>query len=98
MAGWAIDLGAPSGTGIREWIDVYSAAVGGSGMGTHVRRGERRPAPAGRGRYYGPQFTNSGYGVSVSGLAPGTYTLNVYAFSTVSGTWSVAITYNVTVQ
>jgi hypothetical protein len=41
------------------------------------------------GAYCGPPFTNSGYSVMVSGLAPGTYTLNVYALSTVSGQWSL---------
>ena len=37
------------------------------------------------GAFYGTRFTNSGYGLTASGLAPGYYQINVYAHSTVSG-------------
>ena len=49
------------------------------------------------GAFYGTRFTNSGYGLTASGLAPGYYQINVYAHSTVSGLWPVQ-TFFVTVQ
>jgi hypothetical protein len=70
-------------------MDVYALPSGGSGMGTYVGGTAPNGSRPDVGAYYGPQFTNSGYGLVVSGLAPGTYTLHVYAFSTVSGTWSM---------
>jgi hypothetical protein len=88
VAGWAIDTGAPSGSGM-QWVDVYALPSGGSGMGTHVGGAAPTGSRPDVGAYYGAPFTNSGYSVSVSGLAPGTYTLNVFALSTVSGQWSL---------
>ncbi len=88
IAGWAIDTGAPSGTGI-QYLHIYARPTGTSGQGTFLgfaTYGGSRPDV---GAYYGAQFTNSGYGFSVSGLSPGVYDLGVWALSTVSGQWSV---------
>ena len=45
----------------------------------------------------GAQFTNSGYNVTVSGLAPGQYQIAVYAHSTVTGTFNQSRVVSVTI-
>jgi hypothetical protein len=47
---------------------------------------------------YGDRFLNSGYGMTVQGLAPGTYDLAVFAYSTVTGGFVPANTVRVTVR
>ncbi len=78
MSGWAIDENAPSGPGV-DLIHIYATPSGGSasfvGAGTY---GDPRSYIA---DYFGPQFLNSGWIANVA-LAPGTYTLTVYARST----------------
>jgi hypothetical protein len=85
IAGWAIDRGAPNGTGV-DTIHVWAYPVGGSpfflGVGTY---GSARPDVGG---VFGARFTNSGYGLNVSGLGAGTYDLAVYGRSTVTGTFN----------
>ena len=50
------------------------------------------------GAYYGSRFTPSGYGLSVSGLSPGTYQLVVFGHSTVTDAFTNVRTVTVTVQ
>jgi hypothetical protein len=88
VAGWAIDLGAPSGTGV-DAVHVYAVANGGAGAQTLLGAATYGTARGDVGAAYGSPFTNSGYGLSVTGLAPGSYQINVYAHSTVSGQWTV---------
>jgi hypothetical protein len=88
VAGWAIDLGAPSGSGV-DAVHVHAISNGGAGTWTFLGAATYGGARPDVGGYYGAPFTNSGYGLTASGLAPGTYQLNVYAHSTVSGLWSV---------
>lgn len=92
VSGWAIDRGAPSGTGV-DAVHVYASANGGAGsqvmLGAATYGGSRGDV----GAAYGPQFTSSGYSISVSGLAPGYYRLNVYAHSTVSNIWTMQALY-----
>lgn len=95
MGGWAIDLGAPSGTGV-DAVAVWAIPQGGGAnifLG-YASLGLERP---GIGALYGPRFTFSGYGLWVTGGLPaGNYTLVVFARSTVTGTYNnsraVAIT------
>ena len=47
---------------------------------------------------YGDRFLNSGYGMMVQGLSPGTYDLAVFAYSTVTGGFVPAKTVRVTVR
>jgi hypothetical protein len=96
LAGWAIDLGAPSGTGI-QYLHIYALLSGGSGQGTFLGFATYNLPRPDVGAYYGAQFTNSGYSFTVSGLAPGMYQFGVWALSAVSGQWSVQ-TRTVTVQ
>jgi len=90
IKGWAIDTGATAGPGV-DVIHVYAMLVGGStpiflGVGTY---GTPRPDIAGM---FGAQFANSGYQLNAGGLSPGTYTIAVFARSTVSGQFSGAAT------
>ncbi len=44
--------------------------------------------------YFGhAKFTNSGYSLTASGLAPGYYQLRVYLLSEVSGQWTYQVVY-----
>jgi hypothetical protein len=88
LGGWAIDRGAPSGTGI-DAVDIHAIANGGSGAWTFLGRATYGAARTDVGAAYGSQFTNSGWGLTASGLAPGAYQINVYEHSTVSGQWTV---------
>jgi hypothetical protein len=88
IGGWAIDLGAPSGTGI-DAIHIYAYPNPGSGAapvfvgvaGYGGARGDIASA-------YGARFQNSGFGLGVSNLAPGLYQLVAFAHSTVTGTFN----------
>jgi uncharacterized repeat protein (TIGR03803 family) len=83
--GWAIDRGAPRGAGV-DAIHVYAFAAGGGSTFLGVAStGLPRPDV---GTAFGAQFTNSGFSLSTSAsLAPGNYTLVVYARSVVSESW-----------
>jgi hypothetical protein len=96
IGGWAADFAAGVGTGISD-IHVWGfPTAGGSpvmfGAATY---GAARPDV---GSIFGAQFTNSGYGLSVNGVAPGTYVVNVYGRSTVTGTFSVVRSVTLTLE
>ncbi len=94
LIGWAIDLGAPAGTGV-DAVHVYAYPPTGSpqflGAATY---GLPRSDVAGA---FGAQFANAGYSLSISTLGSGTYTIAVFARSTVTGTFNQAQTVVVTV-
>jgi YD repeat-containing protein len=96
VGGWAIDPGAPIGTGI-DAVHVYAVANSGAGDRTLIGAAANTGSRPDVGGYYGGQFTNSGYTYSASGFAPGVYRIEVYAHSTVSGNWTV-VSRLVTVQ
>lgn len=84
--GWAVDLDAPTGTGV-DAIHVWAFPLNG-GPAIFVDAaaiGVWRPDV---GSVFGAEFTHAGYHFLVTGLAPGVYDLGVYAHSTVSGTFS----------
>jgi hypothetical protein len=88
LAGWAIDRDATSGSGV-DTLHVWAfPADGGAAqfVGAVTTGGVRGDV----GAAYGSQFANSGYNVTVSGLAPGHYQIAVYAHSTVTGTFNQA--------
>jgi hypothetical protein len=97
LAGWAIDTGSTSGTGI-DAIHVWALKVGQQSpqwVGAAAYGGARADV----GTAFGSsRFAPSGYGLVVSGLAPGTYDLTVYAHSTVAGVFNAASTVRVVVQ
>ena len=78
IRGYAVDLGASTGTGVNG-IRVYAVK---NDVWTHLgdvtNYGLSSDAAAGT---YGERYRNSGYSLEASGLAPGTYTIWAYAVS-----------------
>jgi hypothetical protein len=95
VAGWAIDRGSGSGTGV-DAIHVWAFPLSGGGpifLGAASYGGTRPDV----GGIFGSRFTNSGFGLMAAGLNPGTYDVVVYARSTVTGTFNNARVVRVTV-
>lgn len=95
LAGWALDAGAASGTGV-DAVHVWAYPNPGSGapavfLGAATYGGVRSDV----GAAFGTQFTSSAYRLTVAGLALGTYQLVVYARSTVTGSFNNAMTLTV---
>jgi hypothetical protein len=96
VAGWAADLDEYATTGI-EAIHVWAYPVTGQAplfVGT-ATLGGARPDVA---DVYGDRFRKSGYGITVAGLAPGTYDLALFAWSSVKQGFIPAKTVRVTVR
>jgi hypothetical protein len=97
VAGWAVDLAAPSGTGVNA-IHVWAfpttpgAAPIFAGAAT---LGYARPDVA---AIFGPQFLNSGFGLVITTLPSGQYDLAVMMQSAVTGTFNAVRVVRVTVQ
>jgi hypothetical protein len=94
VAGWAVDLGASSGSGVdtvHVWAQNVATAewiwLGAAGMGVS------RPDVGG---LYGAQFSASGFALLAT-LPPGSFDVNVFAHSVVSGTFNNVQTKRVTV-
>ncbi len=83
VAGWAVDTGSGSGTGVST-VHVWAFPTSGAAA-TFVgaaNLGVSRPDVA---AYFGrADFANAGFGIS-GALLPGTYDLKIYALSTVLG-------------
>jgi hypothetical protein len=96
VSGWAADLGAASLTGVDGVVIWAFPTNGGSPIfAGWASYGWSRPDV---GAAFGAQFTNSGYGLTVSNLPPGGYVLEVSAHSTVNNSWNtpVVVIVNVT--
>jgi hypothetical protein len=96
LSGWAIDRAATSGSGVTA-IHVYAFPAGG-GAPTFVGVGNYGAARGDLAGYFGAQFVNSGYSLSVSTLPPGAYDFYVFAQSAVTGTFNQAVIVPLTVQ
>ncbi len=99
VAGWAADLDSPDGTGV-DGLHVWAYPVGASGNAQPIfvdvaAYGGARPDVA---AVYGDRFLHSGYGVSVNNLAPGTYDLALFAWSTVKHDFLPAKVVRVTIR
>jgi hypothetical protein len=103
LAGWAADLDSGVDTGI-DTLHVWAYPVNDAGragqaadpvfIGQASYGGDRPDVAA----VYGEQFRKSGYGLRVEGLAPGTYDLAVFAWSTAKHGWLPAKVVRVTVR
>jgi hypothetical protein len=96
LAGWAADLAADGDSGV-DTVHVWAYPATGDDpiwIGAATYGGARPDVAA----IYGDRFLNSGYGMMVQGLAPGTYDLAVFAYSTVTGGFVPAKTVRVTVR
>jgi hypothetical protein len=85
VAGWAADVDSQAGTGV-DAVHVWAYPRDGCDLalcepvflGAAASGGERPDVAA----LYGSRFEKSGYGIAVEGLAPGTYDIAVFAYST----------------
>jgi hypothetical protein len=97
VAGWAIDSDDEVGTGV-DTLHVWAYPVTNPGapqfVGVAAYGGERPDV----GTIFGERFTPSGYGSIVDGLAPGTYDLAVFAWSTAQRGFVPAKVVRVTVR
>ena len=84
LAGWAVDISAPTGTGVTS-VQAYAYPVAGGApifLGTAAYGGARPDV----GGLFGSRFTNSGYSLTVANLTPGaSYHLGVFVKSSVTG-------------
>jgi hypothetical protein len=85
VAGWAADLAAASGAGV-DAVHVWAVPSAGSPLflGSATYGGPRPDV----GAAFGSQFTNTAFGLTVASLPIGTYTITVYAHSTITGTFN----------
>ena len=96
ISGWAIDLGAATGTGVSS-VQAYAYPASGSPifLGTASYGGARPDV----GAIYGARFTNSGYSLQVGNLTPGaSYQISVFAKSTVTNAFAGSRSINVSVS
>jgi hypothetical protein len=95
IGGWAIDLGAASGSGV-DVVHAYAYHADGPPvfLGAPAYGGLRSDVAAA----FGSRFASSGFGMTAAGLVPGRYTIVVYGRSTVTGNFDVAQTVVVTIE
>ncbi len=96
VAGWAADLDSAVDTGV-DAVHVWAYPASGEDpvwIGAAAYGGARPDVAT----VYGNRYLNSGYGMTVEGLAPGTYDLAVFAYSTVTGRFGPARLVRVTVR
>lgn len=100
VAGWAADFDSPSGTGIST-IHVWAYPVDASGLrgaplfvGVAAYGGDRPDVAA----IYGDRFRNTGYGIDITDLPPGTYDVALFPWSTVRGGFAAATIVRVEVK
>jgi glucose/arabinose dehydrogenase len=98
IGGWAADMRSQSGPGAGV-VHVWAYPNPGSGTPPvflgEASVGAERPDV---GAAFGAQFTNSGYNLIVGPLAPGTYDVVVFMYSTVTGTFAMNRVVRVTVN
>lgn len=85
VSGWALDPSAIAGTGVSE-VHVYLFQNGVAIRGEVATYGTSRPDVA---NWLGSQFLNSGYAVSMQGVAAGSYQLVVFGRLTSTGAFSL---------
>jgi BACON domain-containing protein/all-beta uncharacterized protein len=99
LAGWAADLDSTVDVGVdtvHVWAYPLDAGRGGDPVFVGVAEyGGTRPDVA---AIYGARFDHTGYGLRLDGLAPGTYVVAVFAYSTVKNGFIPAKTVRVTVR
>jgi hypothetical protein len=85
VAGWAADLDSADGTGVQMiHVWAYPRDGGAPVFVADAAYGGTRPDVA---AVFGDRFRDSGFGVRVQGLAPGSYDLALFAWSTARHAW-----------
>ena len=95
VAGWAADLDSQVDGGV-DTVHVWAYPVDGSDpifIGPAAFGGKRPDVAA----IYGERFGESGYGIRLDALPPGTYNIAVFAYSTVAGRFAPAKTARVVI-
>jgi glucose/arabinose dehydrogenase len=96
VAGWAVDLGATTDTGV-DAVHVWAYPADGGApifVGAAAYGGARPDVAA----VYGERFLKSGYGLTVQGLAPGTYDLAVFPHSATTRNFGPAAVVRIVVR
>ena len=100
VGGWAADLTSSVDSGVST-VHVWAYPVDRSGnrldpifLGPAIYGGARPDVAA----VYGARFSDSGYGIIVSTLPPGTYDIAVFSYSTVVNNFTPAKVVRVTVR
>jgi hypothetical protein len=94
VAGWALDLGSPSGTGVDS-VHVWAYPTTGAAP-TFVGVASSTSRPDVASAFGSTRFTPSGYGLAGT-LPAGTYDLAVFAHSTVTNTFNNSKSVRITV-
>jgi hypothetical protein len=95
VTGWALDTSSYAGSGVGS-IHVWAYPTdGGQPIFVGVAGTGARPDVA---ALYGEQFAQSGYGLIVEGLPPGSYDLAVFPWSNIAGGFAPASVRRVTVR
>jgi endonuclease/exonuclease/phosphatase family metal-dependent hydrolase len=80
VGGWAIDQAARTDTGVSQLhVWAYPASGAAPVFLGDITHGARPDVAA----YFGPQFMQAGFSVTVQNLAPGPYTLVIFPYSSV---------------
>jgi hypothetical protein len=87
VGGWAIDRGAASGTGVDSVV-FYIFPNGGAGAPVYVGTGSYGSNRTDVASAFGPQFANSAFHFTITGLGPGAFVLGVYPHSTVTNSFT----------
>ncbi len=98
VAGWALDLDAWQGSGVgavHVWAWRRDMPAASPVFLGEAALGGVRPDVA---RQFGAQFDRGGWGLTASGLDPGTYDITAYFWSTRTGRFEDARTIRVTVR
>jgi hypothetical protein len=96
LSGWAIDLGGVAGPGV-DTVHVYAVPLAGGPASFLGAASYGVPRPDIAGFFGNARFTNSGFGLTISGLSPGAYQLLAFARSTATGTFSNSLGVTITV-
>jgi hypothetical protein len=94
--GWALDFGAAVGPGV-DMVHVWATRVS-DGTKTFLGVASYGSSRSDVAAIFGSSFANSGYSLTVTGLAPGQYDITVFARSTVTGTFNQMQTVRVNVN
>jgi glucose/arabinose dehydrogenase len=94
VAGWALDATAadPGISTLHVWAFPATGAPRFLGVAGY---GINRPDVA---AYFGPQFQSAGFGITVKGLPPGSWTVNVYGWVNALGGFGVVGSVPVTID
>ena len=98
VAGWALDSGVTgcgqTGTGVDQVaVWAFNSTTGAATFVGSANLGVSRPDV---GAWIGAQFSTSGFGMTGT-LPPGTYDVNAYARSTITGLFMAAVARRITV-